>query len=712
MVYTWGQRGARRGGEDEEPVQPEAAPQTSSWRRRCYGDEENPAEESTERESRGRYRRRLERDRYFTQAIDPSSLSSPSPPPSTVCSNMSTTAAGNKLAQEIHDEFLTCKICLEGFKSPKCLDCLHTFCEQCIDNHVLNECTYKKYSDYREFTCPLCRKRTQLPIGGVKKLPDNFLVSSLGEVVARQKPSKFPFCDICKLVNRKHREATSKCLDCNKLLCKQCVDMHKETKVTQNHSLFDVEIEKDIECKEHQDEVVRFYCEPCQTCICVLCTFNEHKDHEITQFNDAVSKYKDNIQDLLGSCKGKIDIYDRQLALLNKCEGVIKSAEQRVHDAAIQFIAEIRNKEKSLIDELHASYGTELMTYITRKNEMQNNLDGLKSTCSLTELVLKGKDIELLLLKKQVQEKLSAMANVELKDLPRTVGKQVCFVPGSLDLGKLEDPDAPMDKKGELQRERDAIEDSQQRLTLPNMVFGQKGFDRDIIREVKKVIPKRTIDTQTDAVQEKQSPKAVLVNRCIQTEYPERYDREDSSASSSNRGSSGLETRCIGTDVISTLEKAVNTPTRSLHSMSTQIQGTESSKEGSPATFADGSTGVDAAALRRQRRRRERKAIEVSVRPTTSYRQSGPAEGYGIPVLTYSSSIDDNTYNNNGAVTANDTTSTDDACADVVANIALPVATCTVEVVTLPADACAFVTTSTNTRRFTHNNASTSPPRF
>jgi len=95
----------------------------------------------------------------------------------------STTAAGGvRLAQEIHDEFLVCKICLDSYRNPKCLACLHTFCEQCIDNHVNSESSYKKYSDYREFTCPLCRKRTQLPVGGVKKLPDNFLVSSLTEV--------------------------------------------------------------------------------------------------------------------------------------------------------------------------------------------------------------------------------------------------------------------------------------------------------------------------------------------------------------------------------------------------------------------------------------------------------------------------------------------------------------------------------------------------
>lgn len=55
---------------------------------------------------------------------------------------------GNKFVQEINDEFLICKICLEGYKSLKCFDCLYMFCEQCIDNYIMNECIYKKYSDY------------------------------------------------------------------------------------------------------------------------------------------------------------------------------------------------------------------------------------------------------------------------------------------------------------------------------------------------------------------------------------------------------------------------------------------------------------------------------------------------------------------------------------------------------------------------------------
>lgn len=528
-----------------------------------------------------RRNRRLElRSRYHTTAIDINDIMA------------ATTTTGNKLAQEIHDEFLTCKICLEGFKNPKCLDCLHTFCEQCIENHVMSECTYKKYSDYREFTCPLCRKRTNLPIGGVKKLPDNFLVSSLGEVVARQRPSKFPFCDICKMVNRKHREASSKCLDCNKLLCKPCVDLHKETKVTKFHSLFDVEIEKDIECKEHKEEVVRFYCEPCQTCICVLCTFNEHKDHEITNFADAVTKYKDSIQRLLQACKDRINIYDTQIETLARCDGLIKEAEQRVHDVAIAFIAEVRTKEKNLVEELHSMYGSEVMEYINRKAEMQSNLESLKSTCSLTELVLQGKDIELLLLKNQVQEKLSCLSDMELKDLPATVCKQILFSPGSIELGTLEDPDRPKNKISSQPRRSLSAADYWREKTPP------------------KPIPTVTVGIQT----EKEDNSYKLTTVAVQT------IAEDAPYLQNNvEVINAVDDKSISTDKVETEEKAVNTRSRSLQSLAYQMQ--RNSKEGSPEnTNGDANTpqtppeptSSPVINRRHHRRRRERpRAVEV-----------------------------------------------------------------------------------------------------
>jgi len=60
---------------------------------------------------------------------------------------------GVALAESIHDEYLVCKICLEDYKTPKSLDCMHTFCEECIESHVMSESSYKKYSDYRTYVC-------------------------------------------------------------------------------------------------------------------------------------------------------------------------------------------------------------------------------------------------------------------------------------------------------------------------------------------------------------------------------------------------------------------------------------------------------------------------------------------------------------------------------------------------------------------------------
>ena len=70
-------------------------------------------------------------------------------------------------------------------------------------------------------------------------------------------------------------------------------------------------------------------------------------------------------------------------------------------------------------------YGKDLMDYIENKKDLATTVDGLRSTCNLTEVILKGKDIELLLLKKDVQKKLSSLNDIDIKTLPNTINKQV-----------------------------------------------------------------------------------------------------------------------------------------------------------------------------------------------------------------------------------------------------------------------------------------------
>lgn len=343
-----------------------------------------------------------------------------------------------QLAEQINDEFLTCKICYEHYKDPKCLSCLHTFCEDCIEQHVGAQRSYK-YTDYREFSCPICRKKTVIPTGGVRKLNDNFLISSLNELLSSKKPSKVPQCDICKITNQKEKDASSKCVECQKLMCISCSQTHQQMKITMNHSIYELEIEKDIMCKEHPNEAVRFYCEQCEICVCIACTFTEHRDHDLVDFKEGISHHKDSIEENLRQCRQKISEIRNRLDLLRQCETRILYTQNEIHSVALSFIDAIRQRENALVLELSQFYGDETTDYLKKRDDLESFLDQLKSTCNLTEMVVKGKDIEMLLLKKQLCQKFDEFEEIKLEPIPINISKKAFFVPGSIDLGKIVD---------------------------------------------------------------------------------------------------------------------------------------------------------------------------------------------------------------------------------------------------------------------------------
>ena len=210
-------------------------------------------------------------------------------------------------------------------------------------------------------------------------------------------------------------------------------------KITQNHSIFELENEKDIMCKDHPNEQVRFYCEQCEVCVCVPCTFTEHLEHDLVDFKSGIDHHKDAIEQNLRACRQKINDIKNRLDLLRQCETRILYTQDEIHSCALNFIEAIRQKEKALVEELKNLYGDEANEYMSKRDELESYLDQLKSTCNLTDMVVKGKDIELLLLKKQLCDKFEEFEEIKLDPVPDNILKKVNFVPGSLFLGTLQD---------------------------------------------------------------------------------------------------------------------------------------------------------------------------------------------------------------------------------------------------------------------------------
>ena len=83
--------------------------------------------------------------------------------------------AGISVNQDSIREMLTCAICMEEFRSPRSLPCLHTFCQTCLGDYLVR----KHVRPGTSFACPTCRETVVLPKQGVAGLRSNFLIESM-----------------------------------------------------------------------------------------------------------------------------------------------------------------------------------------------------------------------------------------------------------------------------------------------------------------------------------------------------------------------------------------------------------------------------------------------------------------------------------------------------------------------------------------------------
>ncbi|KAJ7392720.1 hypothetical protein OS493_010373 [Desmophyllum pertusum] len=132
-------------------------------------------------------------------------------------------AKASSLADNLAKE-LECAVCLEQYKEPKVLPCLHSFCKTCLGG-LLN-----KQGEVWRINCPACRLSVEIPQGDIESLPANFFLNNLLSMVALHGDSDRSNleCDICDSGD----PPVNRCTTCCHFLCNFCTAGHKRGRST------------------------------------------------------------------------------------------------------------------------------------------------------------------------------------------------------------------------------------------------------------------------------------------------------------------------------------------------------------------------------------------------------------------------------------------------------------------------------------------------
>ncbi|XP_052085560.1 transcription intermediary factor 1-alpha-like isoform X2 [Mytilus californianus] len=204
--------------------------------------------------------------------------------------------------KEDFDDLLTCTICLETFKEPKYLPCLHTFCKSCINTYIGSTV---KWNNPNEFKCPVCRRSVPIdendekPDTWADNSPGNHFIVSLIYKRELQKPDKL--CDTC---DQDKQKAISFCTVCEEAYCESCRKGHRIYKISKSHKIIPItDINADtsmsglyacVTCKEHPDKTIEVYCQDHSKPCCTVCaTVNHRKCEQVVTIDKAVIGIKE-----------------------------------------------------------------------------------------------------------------------------------------------------------------------------------------------------------------------------------------------------------------------------------------------------------------------------------------------------------------------------------------------------------------------------------
>ncbi|XP_038044318.1 E3 ubiquitin-protein ligase TRIM56-like [Patiria miniata] len=264
---------------------------------------------------------------------------------------------------------LICSICQSRYREPKILDCLHSFCESCLEKYYFN-----KHEGAARIPCPECQQEMQVPDQGIQGLTTNCYLSGKVETSLQEKvenarsftgESEVPLCEICDDEN----EAVNICWNCEQMICSNCKKIHARIATSSSHTVSTLEeihqgkvallkSEDHGSCRQHSGKERNFYCETCEEFICQDCTIKDHSKPQHNYFDSVTAsvKCRQSLKDLFPAVARHIDGLERSSVITSQDKqeitNNIENTIQDVKDRAAMVRNAILTQENELIDQI------------------------------------------------------------------------------------------------------------------------------------------------------------------------------------------------------------------------------------------------------------------------------------------------------------------------------------------------------------------------
>ncbi|KAM9426761.1 E3 ubiquitin-protein ligase TRIM21-like [Pholidichthys leucotaenia] len=296
------------------------------------------------------------------------------------------------------DHFL-CSICLDVFTDPVAIPCGHNFCKNCITQH---------WDGANSCQCPMCEKKFNMRpelhintfifemVSQFRRESQQKSSSSSSEQQAA-KPGEV-LCDVCTGTKLK---ALKSCLVCLISYCETHLEPHLTVNRLKKHLLLDpVENLEGRMCMKH-DEPLELFCKTDQTCVCTLCSYSNHKTHDVVPLKEECEGKKAE----LGKTEAEMQqmIQKRRLKIEENKKSVKKSkyAADGENAEGVQVFTALKESVERRLNELIKEMEDKQKT--TEKQaedsikDLEQEISELMKRSSEVEQLLKSEDHLLLL---------------------------------------------------------------------------------------------------------------------------------------------------------------------------------------------------------------------------------------------------------------------------------------------------------------------------